>query len=674
MTGIATDVAANPELGRWVRVADGRVEVRVGKVELGQGISTAQAQLAADALGVPLDRVVMMPPHTRLGPDQGLTSGSRSIFQSRAALTHVGGVVRALAGPTTPVEEYVARIAVLDPALDLTAHQPLAAEPAVAVGRSEPRRDLPDKVLGRPRFLADLRPAGLLHGRVLRPASIGASLRALPDGWKAPGVTLVCDGSFVGVLGEREADVDRALEQLARDAAWDEQELLPDEDALGAWLRSGTHDEIPVLDEVGAPSGPGDGVIESSYSRPFLLHASIAPSAGLALWDSEGVHVWSHSQGIHSLRDAIAAALDLDPGSVEVEHVENAGCYGHNAADDAAFDAVLLARAVPGRPVLLRWTRADELTWGPLSSAMTATARASLSDGRISGWHYEVWSQGHTARPGYSGSPGLLAGAHLADGAPLPPSTDPPLPGGGGTMRNAVPGYDVGPRFVTGHRKTDSPLRTSAMRALGAYLNVFAIESFVDELAEASGVDPVHFRLDHLSDPRAAHVMSEAARLAAWEASPPEDTGRGLGYARYKDSGAYCAVVADVETGSDVRVRRLVVVADLGLVVNPDGARNQLEGGAIQATSWTIRERVRFDRRRLLSGDWERYPVLRFSEAPEVVVHLVPSEAPSVGAGEAAQGPTAAAIGNAVHRALGVRVRDLPLTADAVVRAIQGSD
>jgi len=239
--------------------------------------------------------------------------------------------------------------------------------------------------------------------------------------------------------------------------------------------------------------------------------------------------------------------------------------------------------------------------------------------------------------------------------------------------RNAVPAYDVGARRINGHRKTDSPLRTSAMRALGAHLNVFAIESFVDELAEAAGADPVAFRLEHLSDPRARHVVTEAARLAGWDDDLPEDTGRGLAYARYKDRGAHCAIVADVEVTSEVRVRRLVVVADIGLVVNPDGARNQLEGGATQATSWTLKERMPFDSRRLLGTDWETYPVLRFSETPEVSVHLVDSDAPSTGAGEAAQGPTSAAIANAVHRALGVRVRDLPLTPDAVVRAIEQS-
>ena len=669
MSDLPAHVLANPRLGTWVTVAPDRlhVEVHVGKVELGQGIVTALAQIAADALGLPLSRIRMIAAHTTHGPDQGLTAGSMSVFQTGPALRHVGAVVRALADPSA--EGYVDRIAALDPDTDLTTAPAAGSVTPVAVGCSTPRLDLPDKVLGRPRYLADLRPEGLLHGRVLRPPSMGATLAELDPDWKAPGVELVRDGSFVGVVGEREADVDRALEQLRRDCRWDEQDLLPDEDDLPAWLRTGPHEEIPVLDEGGATDAT-DAALTASYSKPFLVHASIAPSVGLARWTDGTLRVWSHSQGIHSLRAAIAQALALDPATVEVEHVENAGCYGHNAADDAAFDAVLLARAVPGRPVLARWGRPDELTWAPLSSAMTATVSAGLADGRITGWSYDVWSQGHTSRPGFRGTPGLLAGASLATPVPLPPPSDPPLATGGGTTRNAVPIYDVGPRRIVGHRKAETPLRTSAMRALGSYLNVFAIESFIDELAEAAGADPVAFRLAHLSDARAAHVVATAAERAGWAEPLPEDAGRGLGFARYKDKGAYCAVVAEVAASSTVAVRRLTVVADLGLVVNPDGARNQLEGGATQATSWTTTERVRFDRRRITSDDWESYPILRFAQAPAVDVHLVESTAPSVGSGEAAQGPTAAAIANAVHRALGVRVRDLPLDADAIVRAI----
>lgn len=668
MSELPAHVVANPRLGTWLHVDGDVVDVRVGKVELGQGILTALAQLAADALALPVSAIRVAAARTGLGPDQGTTAGSMSVQHSGPALRHVGGVVRALAGPTDPLPDYLARVAALDPDLDLTTVAPAPPARPAAVGRDEPRSDLPDKVLGRPRYVTDLRLPGLLHGRVLRPSTPGARLLELDADWKAPGVDLVRDSSFVGVVGEREVDVDRALERLRADAVWSAGHELPDEHDLPSWLRTGPHEEIGVLDE---PGPGGEATLTASYSKPFLLHASIAPSAGLAEWTGDGLHVWSHSQNIHHLRDAIATVLDLDPATVVVEHVENAGCYGHNAADDAAFDAVLLARAVPGHPVLLRWTREDELSWGPLSPAMTATLAATVDDGRIVGWEHDVWSLGHTSRPGYRGAPGLLAGAHLARPVPLPPPSDPPPARGSGTTRNAVPIYDVGARRIAGHRKTDTVLRTSAMRALGAYLNVFAIESLLDELADHLGVDPVQLRIDHLRDPRAVHVVQEAARLSGFHQQVPDDVGRGLGFARYKDKGAYCAVVAEVAVASEVRVRRLTVVSDVGTVVNPDGARNQLEGGAVQATSWTTTERVRFDRRRITSTDWETYPLLRFGAAPAVEVHLVDSDAPSLGAGEAAQGPTAAAIANAVHRALGVRVRDLPLDAAAVVRAIE---
>jgi CO/xanthine dehydrogenase Mo-binding subunit len=662
-------VVTNPRLGAWVKVEDGTVCVRVGKVELGQGILTALRQIAADALDLPLSTVRVVPATTD-GPDQGLTAGSLSVFQSYPAFRHLGAVVRQLAGErSVDVTAYVARIAALDPDLDLTTVEVHPHLTARAVGTDAPRTDLPDKVLGRPRFLADLRPERLLHGRVLRPPSPAATLAALPEDWTAPGVSLVRDGSFLGVVGQREDDVDRALATLAAAATWHERDSLPDEDDVQSFLRSAPSEPTEVVDD-----NPREPTRTASYSKPYLAHASIAPSCAMARWthDRSAVHVWSHSQGINTLRSAIALALSLEAAAVSVEHAENAGCYGHNGADDAAFDAVLLARAAAGHPVLLRWTRADELTWSPLSPAMSATVSARLVNGRIDGWSYDVWSPGHTSRPLYVG-PGLLATAHRSGGGPLPPAEDPPAAAGHGSLRNGQPLYDVGPRRITGHRLTVSPLRTSAMRALGAYFNVFAIESFMDELAADAGLDPVDFRLAHLTDPRARAVVELASRESGWGEPVPDAVGRGLGFARYKDTGAWCAVVAEVEVESEVRVRRLTVAADLGLVINPDGARNQLSGGAVQSTSWTTIERVRFDRRRVTSNDWETYPILRFPAAPRVDVHLLHSDQPPLGAGEAAQGPTAAAIANAVHAALGVRVRDLPLTPEAVVRAIEES-
>jgi CO/xanthine dehydrogenase Mo-binding subunit len=665
------DLAANPRLSRWITVGtDGTVGVRVGKVELGQGILTALGQVAAEELDVPLDRVRMLPAHTVHGPDEGLTAGSMSVIEAAPALRLVCANVRArhvAAGDPDYRRTDVDLDVDADPSVPLV-------DPAAyrLVGTAAARVDLPDKIAGRPRFIADLRLPGQLFGRVLRPPSPAARLESVDETVVDDGVRVVRDGSFIGVIADDEFAADSAVEKLRRAATWAETDTLPDERDVPGFLRTAQVESRTVLDD-GTPPPAGGTRIGARYSRPFLAHASIAPSCGIAQWEADGtVSVWSSSQGVYRLRDAIAQALALDPGSVVVEHVENAGCYGHNGADDAAFDAVLLARAVPGTPVQVRWSRQDELTWAPLGSAMASEVSARLDEsGGITSWSYDVWSQGHTARPGYAGVPGLLAGAHLGQPLPTPPAADPPESAGGGGTRNAVPIYDVGGRCVRGHRVLGNAIRTSALRALGAYMNVFSIESFIDELAAVSGADPLEYRLRHLADERARDVLTTAAEAADWGSALPDGIGRGIGLARYKGRGAYCAVVAEVVAETDIRVRRLTIAVDVGRVLNPEGVRMQLEGGAIQAMSWTLKERVRFDRRRITSEDWESYPILRFSEVPEVDVHLLDRpDLPSVGAGEAAQGPTAGAIANALAAAVGVRVRDLPLTTEAVTAAI----
>jgi nicotinate dehydrogenase subunit B len=698
MAELPKNLAANPILARWIDVrSEGTIGVRVGKVELGQGIVTALAQIAADELGVDLAAIEMLPAGPD-GPDEGVTAGSLSIMDSGPALRLAAANVRArfAAAAGSPSFDYADLAGFVDLNVAADPDVPLWSE-GTLVGTDVPRLDLPDKVFGRPRYLQDMRLPGQLFGRVIRPPSPGArlesvALRAHPaidtaaGGRPAsvgsasddaprlpPGVMLVRDGSFLGVVGADEAVVVRAAEVVRRAARWDAHDTLPDENDLGKFLRDGPHEIITAADDHGEPPSP-DRTLTATYSRPFVAHASMAPSCGVAVWTDDGhVDVQSHSQGVFALGKAVAGALGLGTGAVRVQHVEGAGCYGHNAADDAAFDAVLLARAVPGHPVQVLWSRQDELSWAPFGSAMTADVAATLSaDGRVSSWRYDLYSQGHTARPGYAGVPGLLAATHLERPAVYPAAVDPPEASGYGSMRNSVPGYDLPHRRITGHRLTESPIRSSAMRALGAYLNVFAIESFMDELAGAAGRDPVEFRLDHLSDARGRRVLSTAAETAGWGGALPEGVGRGIGYARYKGRGAHCAVVAEVEAETEIRVRRLTIAVDVGRVVNPDGVRNQIEGGAVQSASWTLTERVRFDRRRITSDTWETYPILRFTQTPSVEVVIVEGDGDeSVGAGEAAQGPTAAAIGNAAAAALGVRVRDLPLTPEAVVAAIE---
>jgi CO/xanthine dehydrogenase Mo-binding subunit len=544
-------------------------------------------------------------------------------------------------------------------------------------GRSAARLDFPDKVTGHPRFLHDLVLPGMAYGRVVRPPARAAELTGLADLDLGGETVLVRDGSFLGVVAGTDPVARRAAGLVARAARWQTTSSLPDAGDLRTFLLSAASEEDKVADlpdRDGAQAAAR--MLSAEFTRPFLAHASMAPSCAIARWDGGSVSVWSHSQGIFLLRDAIAAGLGLDPALVTVRYAEGAGVYGQNGADDVAMDAVLLAGAVPGRPVKVQWTREDEMCWSPLGSAMLARLSAGLdARGRIVTWRQDVWSNGFMGRPMMGGDPRLLALTHRAGGRPMPPAPDLQAANWTGASRNAVPGYDIPRIQVTRHRLVDMPIRTSSLRSLGAHLNVYAIESFMDELAAAAGTDPVRFRLAHLTDPRARQVLTQAASMAGWDTRERRDgIGYGVGVARYKGVAGYCAAVAEVEADTGIRLRRLWLAVDVGRVINPDGVINQVEGGAVQSASWTLREQVRFDRHRITSASWDTYPILRFTETPEVMVRVMdaPHEA-EAGAGEIAQGPVAGAIGNAVSDAVGVRVRDLPLTRDRVVKAIEES-
>ena len=700
---LPADLAANPMLARWLDFSrDGEVTIRTGKVEYGQGIWTALAQVAAEELQVSLARVRVAPVSTSTSPDEGVTAGSLSVKDSGSALRQACAQARDLLLAAAAAKLGVARaaLAVADgqirtadgpaglsywtPAqpgmLDRPAGVPVPSRPPgqwSVAGRSAPRLDIPDKVTGRPRFLHDLILPGMAYGRVVRPPARAADLTGLAGLDLGRETVLVRDGSFLGVVAETDRAALRAARRVARAARWRTTPSLPDPRDLRGFLLAAPSEVQTVIDQ---PAGDGAGTptrtLTAEFTRPFLAHASVAPSCAIARWDGESVTVWSHSQGIFLLRAAIAAGLGLEAGQVTVQYVEGAGVYGQNGADDVALDAVLLARAVPGRAVRVQWTREDEMCWSPLGSAMLARLSAGLdAGGRIVTWRQDVWSNGFMGRPTMGGDPRLLALTQVAGGRPIPPAPDLQPANWMGASRNAVPGYDIPALQVTRHRLLDMPIRTSSLRSLGAHLNVFAIESFMDELAAAAGTDPVAFRLAHLSDPRARQVLSQAAGMARWDARGHLDgIGYGVGVARYSGNAGYCAAVAQVQADTGIAVRRLWLAVDVGRVINPDGVINQVEGGAVQSASWTLREQVRFDRDQITSAGWDSYPILRFTEVPEVMVRVMdaPGEA-EVGAGEVAQGPVAGAIANAVADAVGVRVRDLPLTRDRVARAIEES-
>lgn len=687
----------NPMLDRWLSFSpDGHVTLSPGKVEIGQGILTVLVQICAEELDLAPHRVRLRPADTSYSPNEGLTAGSLSVSDCGMSIRHVAAQARALFLAKAadqlglPVEELCIRDGVISGPgnlatsyWELAAHLDLsqAVDPCVAPkpisqrarGRpSLPRLDLTGKVFGSRPFIHDIVLPAMLHGRVLRPPRPGAVLAALNDHDQTGYVALVRDGNFLGVVCETEAEADAALSCLAHAASWEGGFELPDRHDLHGWLRSQAV-ETSVVAERGSTED-AEWNFRRRYTKPFLAHASIAPSCAIACWEDDGLRVLSHTQGVFNLRADLALVFGLPIDRIVVSHAEGAGCYGHNGADDAALDACLLARAVPGRPVRLRWSRADELAASPFGAAMAVELAADVSqEGRIRAWRHELWGNGSVARPGRDKTPSLLAAFDLADGFPLYISQDPPLAVGGGAQRNAVPLYDFPQQLIVKHRLLAMPLRTSSMRALGAFGNVFAIESFMDEIAAAQGVDPLELRLRHLSDPRGREVLTRVAAMADWAgAAPPDGRGRGIAFARYMNTGAYCAVVAEIDVNADPRACALWIAVDVGEAINADGVINQIEGGAIQATSWTLKEAIAFDESGVTSRSWESYPILRFAEVPTVSVEIVDRpELPPVGAGEAAQGPTAAALANAVFAAIGVRVRQMPMTRDQIILAME---
>jgi CO/xanthine dehydrogenase Mo-binding subunit len=688
-------------LDAWIRIDAGGITVYTGKVELGQGIKTALLQVAAEELAVEPGQIALITADTARTPNEGFTSGSQSMQDSATALRHAAAQVRELligvaaARWGVAADQLTAKGGNVSSADGRSAsYRELAsaellrveAQPAsklrqpdsyALIGRPMPRVDIPAKVTGGVAYVQDLRLPGMLHARVVRPPSYAARLRAVDAAAveRMPGVIkVVRDGSFLAVVARREYQAVQAMDALARASRWDESKSLPAQAQLYDWVRNARSDEH-VIHEARGDAQAGNRTLQAVYHRPYQMHGSVGPSCAVALAETGALKVWTHSQGVYPLRGALAGMLRLAPDKVHCIHMEGSGCYGHNGADDVAADAALLAMALLGQPVRVQWMRDQEHAWEPYGAAMVTSARASLdARGHVADWHYEVWSNAHSTRPGGAGN--LMPAWHIATPFTQPVPAPIPQPTGGGD-RNAIPLYRFANARVLHHFIPGMPLRVSALRALGAYMNVFSVESFVDELAQAAGTDPVEFRLRHLEDARARDVIWLAAEKFGWSSTAklPEGRGRGFGFARYKNLAAYTAVAAELEVEHEtgrIRLLRLVAANDCGEIVNPDGVRNQIEGGIVQSASWTLHEAVGFDDTRITSCDWSTYPILRFRELPaEVDVHLIdrPGQ-PFLGTGEAAQGPTAAAIANALASATGLRVRELPFTRRRVKAAI----
>ena len=677
-------IKRHPNINAWIEVlGNGKVRIYTGKSELGQGIKTAIAQVAAEELEMEMANVEVELAETERTPDEGYTVGSGSVEQSAMAVRFASAAAR-----MKLVQLAAKKLNVADNEIIITNGNvytksgitPLtfadilegkqitdnvAANVTLKprskfklVGKAVPRDDIKAMTLAKHTYVQDLRFPGMVHARVIRPPSYGAALKKFDEAYvrkKVPGLLrTITNGSFLAVIAEDEYDAIKAQKSMSFNAEWTES-------------KHGYNSEKSLKDFIKKQSAQPErvheaGKISSSnfthtaqYFKPYIIHGSIGPSCAVAYWDKQKLHVWSHTQGVYPLREALAEMLRMPAGQIHVKGVPGSGCYGHNGADDVAADAALIAVKFPGRHVRVQWSREEEHKWEPYGSAMIMEAAAELdSTGKILNWKYDLWSDTHSTRPGGKAE-NLLAAKYIEK-----PFTSSSKGYSGGAVRNSEPYYAI-PNQQINSNFFKGPLRVSALRSLGAYANIFAIESFMDELAEKAGKDPFEFRLAHLEDERAKEVVKKVRDMTR-NVNPLKNEGIGFAFSRYKNSASYCAIAALVEISPAVRVKKMWAAIDAGEVINIDGIKNQTEGGMIQSASWTIREQVKFNDKFITSIDWGTYPIFRFDEVPEVEVEVLnhPDEE-ALGAGEAAQGPACAAIVNAIYHAGGGRIRDLPV-------------
>jgi nicotinate dehydrogenase subunit B len=726
-------VAGSPplnELDSWIAIAaDGSVTAYTGKCELGQGISTAQAQLVAEELSVPFSRVNLIYCDTSMTPDQGVTSGSQShpTNFNQSNLAQAGATARQallqLASKQLgiPVDQLIANDGVIsaksDPSkkvsygqlvggkkfdlkLDSTAKRKSPSEWTV-LGKPVPRPDLPALVTGEFEFVHNVRVPGMLHGVVVRPPAVGATLVSADESsvQGMPGlVKVVVKKNFVGVVAEKRWQAIQAANKLK--ATWTPGAGLPSHADFYDYLRNqkSTRDTLLVNSkDVEQKLTEAATVVKATYHHPYQMHGSIGSSCAVADVQGDKATIWSPTQGVWHQRGTSAMILGLKPENVRIIFRRGSGCYGLNGADAVTYDAALLSQAV-GKPVRVQLTRKDEMAWENYGFAFVMDERAGLdAQGNIVAWDHESWSPVLGNRPGYN-TPGNVITGLLAGFQPDPfrARSPAPEPTAFNNNSNGVPSYVAGQvggaSRGTGTIKseralihnTPSPFWTGPLRSPARLQNTFAHEGFMDELASRVKADPVEYRLRHLSDPRLIDVVKAAAKTANWDPRPSPKprqsksgvvTGRGVACVAYERDNGFSAMVAEVEVNQDtgkVAVKHIVLANDSGPISNPDGLRNQIEGGTLQGMSRALMEEVTWDDQKVTSYDWRTYRTLPLGfDVPKIeAVLLNRPDQEACGAGETAITVVAAAIGNAIFDATGARIRQVPFTPERVKAAL----
>ncbi len=734
VSGQTAGTIATNQVDSWVAIAaDESVTAFAGKCDFGQGFRTVQHQLVADELYVPIERVKMLICDTTLTPDQGVSSGSQgsptqfgagalrqalatareALFQMAATqlsvpmdqLQVLDGVISVKSDSTRRMS-YGKLIGGNKFNLTLNARAvPKDPKDYKVLGTSVPRYDIPTKITGQFQYVHHVRLPGMAHGKVVRPPAVGAKVISVDASSVSgiPGVVgVVVKNDFVGVVAEKQWQAQQAADALQ--VKWSDGVTLPDQNDLYNYMRKQPpRDAYSVLSsDWESKMKAASKVISATYLHPYQMHGSLGTSCGVADVKGTGAAatatVWSATQGIYPQRDSVAMVLGIPRENVRAIFVEGSGCYGLNGADSATYDAALLSQGV-GRPVRVQYSRKDEMAAGEsYGPAYVIDLRAGLDDkDGIAVWDYESWTFNKGNRPAAATPGNIFSGALAGFPTPafVPAAGNPPTnysnngntesSYGSGCVGTACGGTGTiaSERILT--HTIESPFFTGPLRSPNRLQNTFANESFIDEIAAAVKADPVAYRLRHLNDPRLIDVLNAAAKGANWDSRPSPKpgnarggivTGRGISCVLYEGNNGYCALVAEVEVDQDsgvVIVKRLVMSADSGPISNPDGLRNQMEGGALQGMSRAMREEVRWNDQSIVSTHWRNYRVFQFGEPLPVVETVLINrlDKPQMGAGECTITASASAIGNAVFDATGARLRQVPFTPARVLEALK---
>ena len=691
---------------------DNVLQVYSGKIDIGQHISSTLALISSKITGIDYDQVEIIKLDTDISPNEGKTASSLSVPDSGSAIKAASFSLRkafikyALKTLDVNFEDILFDNGIIK---DIKSNRSISYWDfgktnefnELTIPEKFDEKDIRefkyknnlkveiktinDIVTGKYEYVHDMVFPNMLHARIIRPPNYFSKFIKFSNNIDQKinklGIKIIVKNSFLAILSIDEYLVVKYLDILKQNIVWEEVKKLSD-DTIYNSLKNNEKESLLVkaggeafyenIPSIKKFKDKKHTTLTSEYKKGYLMHGPIGPSAACAIFTNKRFTIYSHSQALYDLKLSCSKYFKIDPNNITLKFRPGSGCYGHNGADDVAFEAAVLSKEFPDIHILLKWTREDEHCWEPYGSASLNKLTGVINnDGKIVYWSNEAFSDTYMTRPSNTELHNFISYNFINNDFIKHKST-PKTKAHMGIHRNLDPLYDFGENRLVKNLVHNLPLRTSALRTLGAFSNVIALECFLNELAKTKNIDPFEIRINHLRDERAINVIKN---LKDQMTKDIQNDGlyRGIGFSRYKNSAAFCAVGVELKVNDDLNIKLINawISVDAGEVAYKDGIKAQVEGGFIQAASWSLYEEVKFDTKEIISKDWDTYKIIEFDNIPNIKTSVIDKEGmPYLGVGEVVAGPTGAAISNAISEALGQTIKTMPFTKEIITREL----